>query len=251
MDGGKGGMEHARVLVVIPALNEAANIRPAIQGILDLQEPWDILVVDDGSTDATAARAAALGVDVLRLPFRIGIGGAVSSGLCYAAQKKYDAVIRVDADGQHDPQFMREVLAPVLRGSADLCVGSRFTGLAAGYPMSWVRRAGIIFFSKLISALTGDRVTDPTSGFCAFSARAVRLFAEHYPSDYPEPEAIVIARRAGLMFREVPAVMKERVSGLSSIRYLRTFYYMLKVTLAIMLNYLRKAKTLDADSAGE
>lgn len=236
--------KNRRVLVVIPAWNESQNIQQTINGIAALNRPWDLLVVDDGSLDDTAVKAGQVRAEVVRLPFNIGIGGAVSLGLIYARRKFYDAVIRVDADGQHDPAFMDTILHPVLAGEADLCVGSRFIDTSSGYQSSFIRRVGINFFSALISALTKDRVTDPTSGFCAFSSRAVQLFSQNYPSDYPEPEAIVIAKRAGLKFLEVAVTMRGRTAGLSSIRYLKTLYYMIKVTLAIMLNYLRPRKII-------
>ena len=231
-----------KILVVIPALNEQDSIERTLQGVMDKGALWDILVVDDGSTDETAHKAKGMGVDVVSLPFNVGIGGAVSLGLLYAQRKGYDAVVRVDADGQHDVEYIDEILRPVLEDGVDLCIGSRFTGIAHGFRSPFLRRAGILFFARLISALTGEAITDPTSGFNAFGKKAIRLFAQDYPSDYPEPEAIVIAKRSGLIVREVPVRMNTRTAGLSSIRYFRTLYYMIKVTLAIVMNYMKPIK---------
>ncbi len=233
-----------KVLVIIPALNEEENIQRTVAAVSAQPIPCDILVVDDGSSDHTADLARQAGADVISLPFNVGIGAAVSLGLAQAERCGYTAAIRVDADGQHDPSYMQCLLSEVRSGGVDLCVGSRFYGSANGYRSSVIRRLGIHFFSALISALTGQRVTDPTSGFCAFSAPAIRLLSSYYPSDYPEPEAIVIVQRAGLIFKEVPVTMNQRVAGLSSIRYFKTLYYMIKVTLAIVFNYLRPRKTV-------
>ena len=236
--------DHREILVIIPAYNEDASIRGVVNGIKSCG-PWDILVVNDGSKDDTAGKAREAGAEVLSLPFNCGIGSAISLGLRYALEQDYKAVVRLDADGQHDPFFIDAVLTPVLNNKADIIVGSRFIGdIDDSYKSSILRRIGIFFFAKLISLLIGQPVTDPTSGFNAFSLRAMKLFADYYPSDYPEPEAIVIAKRAGLNFVEVPVRMHNRVDGISSIRYFRTLYYMIKVTLAIGLNYLKPGKKL-------
>jgi hypothetical protein len=232
------------VLIIIPAFNEEKSIGSTLNSITALGHNWDVLVVNDGSHDNTARFAEKCGAVVLNSPFNIGIGGAVSLGLLYAFRHGYQAVVRVDADGQHDCQYIKEILEPVLTGKADLSIGSRFIGMFQGYRSSFIRRIGINFFSVLISFLIREKITDPTSGFNAFSVRAVQLFSEYYPVDYPEPEAIVIAKRAGLRIREVPVQMRSRMAGVSSIRYLRTLYYMINVTLAIMLNYLRPKKTV-------
>ena len=237
----------SRVLVIIPAFNEEQSIGTVIRQVREYGFE-DIVVIDDGSLDNTTSVARSCGVTVLTLPFNTGIGGAVSLGLSWACGQGYEVVLRVDADGQHDASCARAVLEPVLCGGVQLCIGSRFMGsLDQGYRSSFVRRIGIGFFSRLITLLTGRRVTDPTSGFNAFGPQAVALFAGYYPADYPEPEAIVIAARAGLTVQEVPVKMRPRSAGNSSIRYLRTLYYMINVTLAIMLNYLRPAKNVQGD----
>lgn len=238
----------ANVLVIIPALNEQDSL-PGTIGRLRAQGFQNILVVDDGSQDQTAEQALRHHVNLLRMPFNTGIGGAVSLGLSYASRRKFQAVLRVDADGQHDESYAHSVLRPVLEGKVQLCVGSRFLAPLEQetYRSSVCRRIGIRFFSCLITALTGQRITDPTSGFNAFGPRAIALFSQSYPEDYPEPETIVTAIRSGLGFCEVPVAMRPRQSGNSSIRYLRTLYYMVNVTLAIMLNYLRPVKHVPSE----
>ncbi len=224
-------------LVIVPAWNEESNIDRTI-GEIRAQGFGDIVVIDDGSCDGTVLKCAAAGVKVVRLPFNLGIGAAVQTGLCYAKKYGYDTVVRADGDGQHDPAFIKD-LVNGLEGGADLAIGSRFLHPDSQYRSSVVRRVGIHFFSWLISALVGTKISDPTSGFQAFGKRAISLFSRVYPTDFPEPEATVIARRAGLMIAEVPVKMRFRLSGVSSIRYLRTLYYMVKVTLAILLDMLK------------
>lgn len=239
--------EILRVLIVVPAFNEQDSIQRTLCGIQEAGGAWDVLVVDDGSSDKTAQCVRDSDVNVISLPFNIGIGGAVSMGFLYALKKGYNAVVRVDADGQHDAHSIQSVLDPVLNHDADVCIGSRFKDGSHTYRSSFLRRIGIAFFAKLISALIRTSVTDPTSGFNAFNKQAIQLFAQHYPSDYPEPEAIVIAKRAGLRMIEVPVKMNSRTAGVSSIRYFKTLYYMVKVTLAIILNYLRPRKTVNGE----
>lgn len=237
----------SKVLIIIPAFNEQDSIQCTLRDIKGLAESWDVLVVDDGSSDKTVQYVEDLGISVISLPFNIGIGGAVSMGFLYALKKGYDVVVRVDADGQHDALSIQSVLDPILTQGADVCIGSRFKGEDATYRSSFLRRIGIDFFAKLITFLIEESVTDPTSGFNAFNQKAIQLFAQHYPSDYPEPEAIVIAKRAGLRVIEVPVKMNSRIAGVSSIRYFKTLYYMIKVTLAIALNYLRPRKSVGSE----
>lgn len=224
-------------LVIVPAWNEENNIESTIQDIRS-RGFHEIVVIDDGSYDGTALKCAAAGVRSVRLPFNLGIGAAVQTGLCYARKYGYDTVVRADGDGQHDPAFIKDLLKG-LEDGADLVIGSRFLHPDSQYRSSFVRRVGIHFFSWLISALVGAKVSDPTSGYQAFGKRAIGLFSRVYPTDFPEPEATVIARRAGLVIAEVPVKMRFRLSGVSSIRYLRTLYYMVKVTLAILLDMLK------------
>ena len=200
----------------------------------------DIVVIDDGSSDSTADRAAAAGAAVVRLPFNLGIGGAVQTGFKYALEHGYDTVIRLDGDGQHDPTQIPFLLAPLDRDEADVIVGSRFANGDGEYRPPFARRAGIRWFARLVSALTGQKLTDTTSGFQAVNARAIRLFAADYPHDYPEVEAAVMVVRHRLRILEVPARMRGRETGRSSITALRSLYYAIKVTLALLVGMFRR-----------
>jgi hypothetical protein len=224
-----------RVLAVIPAYNEERSLPSVVEGIRRHAPGVDVCVVDDGSTDATAEVARGLGVLVLSSPLNLGIGGAVQLGFLWARDRGYDVAVQVDGDGQHDPACLETVLAPVLAGRADLCVGSRFLASGDGFRSTLVRRAGIRYLSALLRLRCGARVTDPTSGFRAASRRVVEAFAAAYPSDYPEPESIAVAARRGLRVTEVPVRMSAREHGHSSITPLRTLYYLVKVSLSLVL----------------
>lgn len=231
-------MNEPKIIALIPALNEERNIERVIRELQALGSV-DALVIDDGSTDRTAAMAQEAGARVVSLPFNLGIGGAVQTGYQYANQHGYAIAIQVDGDGQHDARFLRALIAPILRNEKDLVIGSRFLPPFVGYRSSLIRRVGIVFFSRLISLLSGVHVTDPTSGFRACNKDLIRLFAEDYPLDFPEPEAIVEAQKAGARIGEVAVEMRPRSAGRSSIRYLTTGYYMIKVTFAIALRVIQ------------
>ena len=231
-----------RKVAIVPAFDEQGAIGGVIDEIAAFDPTIDVLVVDDASGDATAAVAASHGATVLRLPFNLGIGGAVQAGFRYAAKYDYDIAMRVDGDGQHDPSEFASLLDVVLAGDADICVGSRFAG-TDGFRSSAARRVGIRILARTVSMLTGQRVTDTTSGFQVLNRRAVELFAEDYPHDYPEVEAAVMVHKHRLRLVEVPVRMRERVVGRSSIRGARTFYYMAKVMLAILIGSLRRRAT--------
>ncbi len=223
-----------RVAVIVPAFNEARSL-PALAAELRAHplRP-DVCVVDDGSTDGTARVAAGLGLAVVRLPFNLGIGGAVQAGYAWAAARGHDVAVQVDGDGQHDAAFLEPLVAPLRDGRADLVVGSRFL-TPGGFRSTAARRTGIRYLSWFLQLRCGARVTDPTSGFRAAGRRAIELFARAYPSDYPEPEAVALAVRAGLAVAEVPVTMRERAHGASSITALRSLYYLVKVSLALLL----------------
>jgi glycosyltransferase involved in cell wall biosynthesis len=223
-----------RVLVIVPAFNEARNLPAVAANLLASGEPIDVCVVDDGSTDGTAEVAARLGLTVLPLPVNLGIGGAVQAGYLWAQQRGYDVAVQFDGDGQHDASSLGAILAPLQRGEADLVVGSRFLA-EGGFRSTTLRRAGIRYLSWFLRLRCGARVTDPTSGFRAAGRRAIALFARGYPSDYPEPEAIALAQRNGLRICEVPVTMRERGHGASSITALRALYYLVKVSTALLI----------------
>jgi len=176
---------------------------------------------------------------VLRLPFNLGIGGAMQTGYRFAFEHGYDVAVQIDGDGQHDPSQLPAILAPVLSGEADLCVGSRFTGPGA-YRSSFARRVGIKIFARIVSAVVRQKVTDTTSGFRAVNRKGIALFAADYPHDYPEVEATVLLVKHKLRLMEVPVEMRERGGGASSITALRSIYYMTKVLLAIFVGLFRR-----------
>lgn len=235
-------LDQARILIVVPAFNEEASIRSAVSEMMMAPGNVDVLVVNDGSVDETARRAEATGAKVISLPFNLGIGGAVQTGFQFARQQGYDLVVQMDGDGQHDAGFLDDLVTPVLNNEVDMTIGSRFIPPNLGYQSSFIRRIGINFFARLLSGLTQSRVTDPTSGFRAYNRKMINVFARYYPHDFPEPEAIVVARQYGARIREVPVLMRQRQGGASSIRYFKTLYYMIKVTLAILLGRLKTRK---------
>ena len=227
-----------RRLAIVPAYNEAASVGAVVDEIRAADPGFEVLVVDDGSRDDTAAVARAHGARVVRLPFNLGIGGAVQTGYRYARERGFDVAVQVDADGQHDPRELLALLAPILHGEADLSIGSRFAGRRT-YRATFLRRVGIRLFARAISRIVGQRVTDTTSGFRAANRRAIALFADDYPHDYPEVEATVMVVKERLRLVEVPVRMRERAAGRSSITAARSVYYMAKVTLALFVGLFR------------
>ena len=229
----------SRRVAIVPAYNEEESIGRVVDELRAFDEGLEVLVVDDGSTDGTAEIARARGARVVSLPFNLGIGGAVQTGFRYAWEHDFDVAVRVDGDGQHAPAELDAVLAPVLSGEADVVVGSRFIG-GDGYRSSRSRRVGIRLLALSVSALTRQRITDPTSGFQAANRKGIRLFAADYPHDYPEAEAAVMVAKHALRLREVPVAMRARETGQSSITAVRSVYYMVKVVLAIFVALFRR-----------
>jgi glycosyltransferase involved in cell wall biosynthesis len=235
------GLGELRRVAIVPALNEEATVPRVIDELRAFDPGLDIVVVDDGSTDRTAAVAAAGGAKVLRLPFNLGIGGAVQTGFRFAFEHGYDLAVRVDGDGQHEPAQLAAVLEPVLLGEADIAVGSRFAVPEGdGYRSSRSRRIGIRILAGVVSRMVGQHVTDTTSGFQALNRQGIALFARDYPHDYPEVEATVMVFRHRLRFVEVPVSMRERGGGRSSITALSSIYYMIKVLLALFVGLFRR-----------
>jgi glycosyltransferase involved in cell wall biosynthesis len=228
-----------RRIAIVPAYNEERNIGRVVDELRAFDPGLEIVVVSDGSVDRTVAVAAEHGAHVIRLPFNLGIGGAVQTGFRYAWEGRFDVAVRVDGDGQHDPAQLARLLEPVLAGEADIVVGSRFTG-EAGYRSSAARRVGIRFLAWVVSVIARQRVTDSTSGFQALNRRAIRLFAADYPHDYPEVEGMVMVIRHRLRLREVPVTMRAREHGRSSIGALGSVYYMAKVLLALFVGLFRR-----------
>jgi glycosyltransferase involved in cell wall biosynthesis len=226
-------------LAVVPAYNEAATVSGVIDALREAEPRFDVLVVDDGSTDDTAAIAASAGARVLKLPFNLGIGGSVQAAFQYALEHDYDYAVQVDGDGQHRPDEIHKLIAPMEEDTGlDIVCGSRFL-TDQGYPAPISRRTGIHIFSFILSRIVGQRVSDPTSGFRLYNRRGIALFARDYPHDYPEVEAVLMVHFHRLRMREVPVRMMQRGGGVSSIRSGKSAYYMVKVLLAIFIGLVR------------
>ncbi|WP_438446662.1 glycosyltransferase family 2 protein [Gorillibacterium sp. sgz5001074] len=229
-----------KTLAIIPAYNEAESIAQVLFSIKRHQPEMDIVVVNDGSSDATGAVARRTGqARVIDLPVNLGIGGAVQTGYLYAERHGYDIAVQIDGDGQHDPAELYRILDPVREGRTECCIGSRFMEYQ-GYRSTAARRAGIHFFTWMIRLMAGRRLSDPTSGFRAVGRSGIRLFAGYYPDDYPEVEAIVLLLRKGYRVEETPVRMRQREAGHSSITPLKSMYYMIKVSLAVVMTRLRE-----------
>jgi glycosyltransferase involved in cell wall biosynthesis len=246
----------SRNLAIVPAHNEVDAITSTIVAIQRSAPDFDVLVVDDGSTDATAERAFAAGAAVLQLPFNLGIGGAMQSGYIYAMEHEYEVAVQVDGDGQHDPSHIHDLIQR-LHSEPDLnmVTGSRFLDPdAEGFRSSAARRIGIRLFARVVSVITRQRVTDPTSGFRMTDRRGIELFADDYPHDYPEIEAILLMHAHRLRSCEIPVIMRPRLTGTSAISSTQSVYYMVKVLLAVFVGLFRTrppAKGGDASAAGE
>ena len=235
-----------RQLAIVPAYNEEASIGGVIADLHSNAPSFDVVVVDDGSTDDTSARARDAGVPVIRLPFNLGIGGAVQAGYQYALEGSYDYAVQVDGDGQHEAREIVRLL-DFLRTRPDMhmVTGSRFLMVDEhNHRSTRTRRLGIAVFARILSIITGQTVTDPTSGFRMVSRRGIELFARDYPHDYPEVEAVLMIHAHALNSAEVPVRMRERTGGTSSINASRSFYYMVKVLLAIFVGLFRSKPTV-------
>lgn len=226
-------------LIIIPAYNESANIKDTVENIRNTVPDFDYVVINDHSKDNTLAILQKNQYNFVNLPVNLGIGGAVQTGYKYALEYGYDMAVQVDADGQHDVSYLKALAARMERENADMVIGSRFIN-NEGFQSTFMRRVGINYFTKLIKMITGQTITDPTSGFRLTNSKVIALFANTYPTDYPEPESIVFLLKRNLHVVEEPVKMKERQGGVSSIRMKSSVYYMIKVTLAILIENLRK-----------
>jgi len=224
-----------RTLIIIPAYNEAKNIT-AVVAELHANAPWaDYVIVNDCSTDETARICTENQFNMISLPVNLGIGGGVQTGYRYALSQNYDIAVQFDGDGQHMAEYIGDLVAPIESGQADITIGSRFIK-KEGFQSSSMRRLGISFLSGLINILCGVKVRDVTSGMRAVNREMIAFFADNYAQDYPEPEAILASGLKGAHIIEIPVKMRERQSGISSINPIRSIYYMLKVSLALIIS---------------
>ncbi len=228
-----------KILVITPAFNEEGNIGGVISAVQDNVPGADIVVIDDGSSDGTAAAARRAGVTVLSHPYNMGIGASMQTGYKYAFRNAYEIAVQVDADGQHLAGEIKHLLEPIVEKKADLVVGSRFI-TSSGYRASFARSTGMAFFSRLVSAIIKEKVTDTTSGFRAAGRPCIEFFSRRYPDDYPEVEALVLLHKKGFSIMEVPVKMAERTGGRSSITPAKSVYYMIKVFLAILVDMIKR-----------
>jgi glycosyltransferase involved in cell wall biosynthesis len=235
-----------RAIAIVPAYNEQATIRHVVGDLKEKAPEFDVVVVDDGSTDNTTEQARAAGATVLRLPFNLGIGGAMQTGYRYALENGYDLAAQVDGDGQHDVDELDQLVEVMRRDSTiDSVAGSRFLEKSS-YRVPWSRRIGIRLFSFFVSTITRQKVTDPTSGFRLVNRRGIELFARDYPIDYPEVEAILMVHAHRLKMCEVAVHMHDRGGGQSSITRYRSAYYMVKVSLALFVGLFRSRPVVES-----
>lgn len=231
--------EHQKKLIIIPAFNEEENIERTVKDIQDNAPEFDYVIINDCSTDKTSEVCKKNHYNVINLPVNLGIGGAVQTGYMYGYRNGYALAVQVDGDGQHDPLFLKEMCSYMELHQADMVIGSRFID-KKGFQSSGARRMGIKYFTILIKLLTGEKITDPTSGLRMVNRSIMKNFAEDYPKDYPEPESVVSVLRNGKRVIEIPVIMRARDGGVSSISAKKSVYYMIKVTLAILIEKIRK-----------
>ncbi len=229
------------ILIIIPAYNEEESLPGVIRDLREQVPQAEILVVNDGSRDATAGIARKMQVKVLDLPFNLGIGGAVQAGYLYASRQGFDIAVQFDGDGQHVAAEIEKLLEPVRAGKIDLAIGSRFLN-PGEYRAPLLRKLGIRIFSFVLSRIIGAEVTDSTSGFRAANRKTIDFFSRNYPDDYPEVESLVLLHKMNMKLQEVPVTMRERTGGKSSITPGRSIYYMTKVLMAIFIDLLKKVR---------
>lgn len=233
-------MSSPKRLIVIPAFNEADAIGSVVQQCHDRAPGFDVLVVDDGSADATADIASSCGAVVLRHPFNLNYGAALQTGYRYAARNDYDIVVQLDADGQHDPADAPRLAAPIAAGNADVVLGSRFFERST-YAMPFLRKLGSQWFRFLVHAIAGLSVTDPTTGFQALNRNVIELYSSDlFPIDYPDADMLVLLHRNGFRVAEIPVVMRQRADSRSMHAGLGVLYYVYKMSLAILMNACRR-----------
>ena len=239
-----------RVLIIVPAWNEARNVGVTVREIASVDGSYDVIVVDDGSTDATAAVARDAGATVLSLPFNLGVGGAMKTGFTYAQRHGYQRAIQVDADGQHNPADIATVLDGL--SLADISIGARFADVG-DYTVRGPRRWAMIFLARVISNVSKTKLTDATSGFRAANRRAIDQYVRYYPAEYfgDTLDSLVAAVHAGLTVTQVPVAMRARVHGQPSQGTIGATLYLLRALFALTLAVMRRAKRAPAHSVVE
>jgi glycosyltransferase involved in cell wall biosynthesis len=235
------------VLIIVPAWNEAANVGNTIREIRAAGVEHDLVVVNDGSVDATSAVARAAGARVLELPFNMGVGGAMRTGFTYAARHEYDQAIQVDADGQHDPLEIEHVLAGLK--TADICIGARFTEGDSSYVVRGPRRWAMRFLAGVLSRISKTKLTDATSGFRAANRAAIEQYVRYYPSEYfgDTLDSLVAAVHSGLTVTQVPVTMRPRAHGNPSQGTIGATIYLIRSCFALMLSLMRRGRLKPAE----
>jgi glycosyltransferase involved in cell wall biosynthesis len=229
-----------KILIMVPAYNEAGSILQVIKSLKLNSTIWDILIINDASNDKTSELAKSMkGIHVIDLPFNLGVGGCIQTGFKFARNYGYDLAIQFDGDGQHKAEEILKLISLIQNEGVDVAIGSRFLKKHSGFKSTWSRRLGINIFRLLIYFLLRITITDSTSGFRAYNKRAINFLAENYPVDYPEPEAIILLAHNGFRLKEVHTVMRERMGGSSSITIFNSPYYMTKVMLGMVMTALR------------
>ena len=229
-----------KILVVVPAYNESSNIINVIESIRVLHPNLSVLIINDCSTDNTRELAQSVeGTIVINLPINLGIGGAVQTGFKYALKNHFDILIRMDGDGQHDPRYISVLITSLNEGNYDIVIGSRFLE-KTGFQSSFFRRLGITIIQIFLKFFLRKNITDSTSGFRSYSKKAISIFSRTYPDDFPEPEELIFAKKRDLKIKEIPVEMKERNSGVSSIKGLSSLYYMIKVLISLIIESVRR-----------
>lgn len=226
-------------LVIIPAYNERGGIEKTVRDVLDNAPDFDYVIINDCSTDDTLEVCRRNGFHVVNLPVNLGIGGGVQTGYIYAYRNGYDIAVQFDGDGQHNAKYLNEMADRLVRDNLDMVIGSRYIK-KEGFQSSGLRRLGIRYFTGLIKLVTGKKITDPTSGMRMAGREVIELYAGNYPKDYPEPESVVTILRKGKKVEELPVQMNAREEGVSSISPRKSVYYMIKVSLAILIAALRR-----------
>lgn len=229
-----------KILLIIPAYNESENILSVYKNIVQYnnknKQNYDILVINDGSTDNTEEILCDNNINHIKLIHNLGIGGAVQTGYKFALENNYDIAVQFDGDGQHDVKYVKNIIEPIINKKANMVIGSRFIDSnTSKFKSSASRRAGIKIISKVIKIKTGKKIYDTTSGFRAVDSNIMKIFSESYPREYPEPISTVNILNNNLIVKEEPVAMHERNGGTSSIKSWKTIYYMINVILSILL----------------